>query len=350
MTEIPTPPEHEKSQKKHFIIEAIICALAVLSVLTLLGLLVLVPVAFAYPIIVGRPKLLYIPIGMASIGFIVWLFLAFYDFGLIIMMMFFFAIVSAFGVGAGFLIRCFRKSQKPARFVATSIGIIILLVPLVFAVELFTGWLRTPFVQLHFRSYLARNIPEFNLAVSRPSFHFKFQTFTSRVQDRNNSDFSFSISRDSGRTRINYPSSGSWSRTLDPMLTQLLEDAFGDGFRRFTSSISGVGFGQRFDLTADNVIMRSRITIATDCSAPETLTAKILRYHTFLAENGFYFTEHSFGFVHPDYERSITIRVSPQRINDDLPALIAYARNNRNQNGNFQRGGNFSYTSHVDFP
>jgi len=348
MIETSTSPEWENSRKKHIIVVVIICALAAISVLTIIGPFVLVPIAFAYPIIVSKPKLLYIPAGMAGAGFVIMLFLLFHDIGLIFILLIYFAIVSAFGVGAGFLIRRFRKSRKRVKFLATTIGIIILLVPFVFIVELFTGWLRSPFVQIYIRSYIARNYADFDLVVNRPSLHFELQTFTSRVQDRNNPNLRFSVSLDNGGLHDSFTSGAFWSGILDPMLTPLLEEEFGDEFHLFTSSISGVQVGQAFDLTADNLRIRSRITIATECSAPETLTAKIMRYHAFIIENGFYFTEHSFSFVYPGYERSITITISPQIINDDLPARIEHARNNRNQNGVYQ-SGNFNYTSYVDF-
>jgi hypothetical protein len=347
MVETTSPPEQERANKKHIIVEIIICIGVVLSVFTVIGLFVIVPVAFAYPIIVGKPKLLFIPAGVAGVAFLI---LLIFDATAALFLLTIFAIVIAFGVGAGLLIRHFRESRKRVKVFTIIIGIIIMLAPIIFAVEMFTGWIRAPFVQLHFRSYVARNFSDFDFAVSRPSLHFELQTFTSRVHDKNDSDFSFSISRDSGGTRISYPGDGGWSRTLDPILTQLLTDEFGDEFHRFTSSISGVRFGQRFDLTADNVRIRSHITIATECLDPETLTAKIIRYHSFIIENGFNFSQHSFGFVHPRYERSTSISLFiPLRFSlDDLPAHIEHARNNLNQHGVYQ-GRGFWYTSRVNF-
>jgi len=345
----PPPPKEQKLNKRHIVVEILICIFAVISAPTFLGPLILVPVAFAYPIIVSRPKLLFIPTGMASIGFMIMLFLWFHDIVWILLMLFLFAVVSAFGVGAGLLIRRFRISRKRVKVLATTVGIIILLVPFVFVVEMFTGWFRTPFVQLYFRSYVARNYADFDLVVTRPSLHLEMQTFTSQVHDRNNPDLRFNVSLGRGGLRDSFTAGGFWTIQLNSILRPLFEEEFGDEFRNFTSSISGVQVGQSFDLTDNNIRIRSHITIATECSDPETLTEKIMRYHAFIIENGFYFTGHTFIFVHPDYESSIAITIfSPQVINDDLPALIERARNNRNQHGVFQ-SGDFTYSSRVDF-
>ena len=64
MTEIPPLPQ-EKLRKMHIVVEAIICTVTVLSIPTVLLPFVLVPIAFAYPMLVGRPKLLFFPAGVA---------------------------------------------------------------------------------------------------------------------------------------------------------------------------------------------------------------------------------------------------------------------------------------------
>jgi len=275
--------------------------------------------------------------------------LSVHGFGMIFPFLFFFVIISVLVIGAVFFIWRFCKSQKRIRLLKTTIGIIIVLVPFVFIFELFTGWLRSPFVHSYISSYVAQNYEDFDLVVNRPSLHLELQTFTSQVHDRNNPDLRFCVSPNNGGFIDTFTNGGFWSKIFETMLRPLLEEEFGDELLLFTSWISGMQVGQPFDLTADNLIIGSHITIATECSDPKTLTTKIKRYHVFITENGFNFTSHSFSFVHPDYEHSIGITMSPQIINDDLSALIMYARNNRNQHGNFQSGGNFSYTSYVDF-
>jgi hypothetical protein len=50
--------EANEINKRHVVTEVLICLAAIASVLTLLGPLILVPVAFMYPIVGGRWKLL----------------------------------------------------------------------------------------------------------------------------------------------------------------------------------------------------------------------------------------------------------------------------------------------------
>jgi len=340
----------KKLSKKHIIIEVLICVFTILSAVTLIAPFLLIPIAFAYPIIVSKPKLLYIPVGL---GFAVLLFLLFNDTDLIFLFLFLFTLVGAFGIGAGFLIRYFRISKKRVKFLAITVGIITLFVPIVFIIELFTGLIRTPFVQLYFRSYIARNYADFDLVIGRPSLHFQLQTFISQIHDRNNPSLRFTLSLDTYGLRDSFTSGYFWSRTLDYILTPLLEEEFGDEFYRFSSTISGVQNGQPFDLTANNIhTLTSTITIITECYAPETLTEKIMRYHAFIIENGFRFTELRFNFIHPDYgfDHRVFIRItSPQIINEDLHSRIEHAHNNRNQHGGSFQGGDFSYSSNIDF-
>ena len=155
-----------------------------------------------------------------------------------------------------------------------------------------------------------------------------------------------------------------WARTLNHMLTPLLEEEFGDEFHRFTPSVAGVqaGFtssvvgvqvGQPFDLTAD-VEKTARIIVVTESADPDILAAKISRYHAFISQNDFNFVQYMFHFQYANAppirgsERVIDISVQPELINDDLPARIEYARNNRNQNGVFHTT-EFRYVSRVDF-
>ena len=364
MTEPPTPYEQEKLNKKYIVTEVIICVLAILSALTLLGPLVLVPVAFAYPIIVGRPKLLYIPTGMAGVGFIILLVLLFHDIGLIFFLLLLFAIVSAFGVGAGFIIRRFRVSRKRVKVLATTVGIIVLLVPCLFIVEIFTGLFRSPFVHLRIHTYIARNYADFDLRVSIPSYDFKSNLFSAQIRDRNSPDIFFNITHGSGELRDGFTSGSFWARTLDYMIAPLLEEEFNGEFYRFTpriagvqagftSRVAGVQIGQPFDKTAD-VEKTARIIVTTESAAPKALAALILRYHEFFSQNGFSFTEYTFHFQYAHAppirgsERVIDITVVSELINDDLPTRIEYARNNRNQNGVFHTT-EFRYVSRVDF-
>jgi hypothetical protein len=108
------------------------------------------------------------------------------------------AVLAICGVGAGLLIRRFRKTKKHIKIITTIIGIIVLLVPFLFIVELFSGIFRYPFVSWRIHSYVARNYSDFDLTVNRVYFDFKDNYFYAQVHDSNNTDISFRISHGSG--------------------------------------------------------------------------------------------------------------------------------------------------------
>ena len=362
MIEAPSPSKQDKLRKKHVIVEIIICVLAALSVPTLLIPLILVPIAFAYPIIVGKPRLLYIPSGVACAALLIMLF---FEADVIPLLLFFLAIVGAFGVGSGLLIRCFYESRRCVKVIATTISIVILLAPCLFAVDMFSGIFRFPLARWQVHRYVAVYYADFDLTVGRMRFDFKNGDFNVNIYDSNNSDIWFNIRRVNVREiRDGFTSGVFWARTLNHMLTPLLEEEFGDEFHRltpsiagvqagFTSSVVGVQVGQLFDLTAD-VEKTARIIVVTESADPDILVAKISRYHAFILQNGFNFAQYMFHFQYANAppirgsERVIDVSVQPELIYDGLPARIQYARNNRNQNGVFYTT-EFRYVSHVDF-
>jgi len=348
MNENQTHLKKEKLRKKHIVAEVIICLLAALGVMTILAPFILIPIAFAFPIIIGKPKLLFIPVCVVGAIFLVLLFV---EATVIPILLFIFAIISTFGAGAGLLIRRFRESRKRIKILVNIISVIILIAPFLFVLDLFSGLVRYPFVALRIHTYVARNYSDFDLTVSRLSFDFKSNNFNAQVRDSNNPDISFRINNRGGTIYDGFTSGSFWEGTLNHMLGPLLEQEFGAELQHFSSNISGVQIGQRFDLAA-NVEKTARITIAidnaTDNITPENLTSQISRYHDFISRNGFSFTEYIFSFTNPELERSIEITVSPAHINDSLPAMIEYARKNRNQSGVFQRP-DFRYISRVDF-
>lgn len=364
MPETPTPPEQESLSVWHIFIEVILCVLAVITAFTIILPLFFIPAAIAFPIIVGRGKLYFIPAAVAGI-----LLLIFFDraqvltwfiayFGVIL------AILAAFGVGAGFLIRCCRKSRKIIRILATVAGIVILLVPGLYVLDGLSGLVRRPFVNLRIRTYVARNYSDFDLTVNRPIFDFKGGYFGALVHDSNNPDISFLVSHRNGRISDGFTAGTFWAGTLEYLLPPLLEEEFSGEFSRevprtawvsdgFTARVVGVQVGQPFDKTAD-VEKIARIIVTTESAAPEALAAKISRYHEFISQNGFNFARYRFHFRYENAppirvnDRVIEITVISELINDDLPAMIGYARGERSQDGVFDREY-FRYVSLVDF-
>jgi hypothetical protein len=337
-------------KKRHIIAEIIICVAAVLSFPTLIAPFIFVPIAFAYPVIVDERKLLYIPLGI--IGAIL-LIIFFLEVTAVIFFLFVFGVIGGIGIGAGLLIRRFREARRWVKILATATSIVILLVPGVFVLDLFSGVVRRPFANWDINSYIARTYSAFDLTVGRLSFDFKSNEFRTLVQDSNNPDLSFQIRLRDGAIHDGFTGGIFWTVPLNQMLTPLLREEFGNEFGGIRTTVRGVQAGQAFDKTAD-VEKSANITILTDCPAPKTLAAQITRYHEFLLQSGFHFRRYTFQFQYENAppirgaERVIDVSVSPALINTDLPALIYHARLHRRDNGvYFDNSIGFRYVSRV---
>ncbi|MCL2357316.1 MAG: hypothetical protein FWC70_09210 [Defluviitaleaceae bacterium] len=330
-----TPTEKKHSPHWQIIVAAAISILAALSVPTLFLPFILIPAAFAFPLIIDRPKLLFIPSGVA-LATIAVLALVLQSFNLDILVFFFIlaAIPAAFGMAAGWLIRFFRTRSTKVKILSIAVGGIILLVPFLFVAEIFTGIFRMPMVALRVNAYVARHYADFDLAVGRPSYSFKNGDFSVQVRDSNNPDVSFLIRYHNGEINDGFTQGNFWAATINNMLAPLLEQEFGDELRSFTSSVSGVQAGQKFDLNAD-VEKTARISVNAESLCADVLAAKITRYHEFISQNGINFDVYVVTFRYCNNERPTQISVPREFINNDLPALIEYAQNNRNEHGTF---------------
>jgi len=352
MTETQAPHKHDKLSKKHIAIAVTLCVLTVASAPTLFGPFALVPIAFAYPIIIGKQKLLRIPAGMLGVCFIM-LLLMFREFGLPLIMLIVFGTVSVFGIGAGVLIRRYHASRKRVKILTTTVGIIILLMPFLFVLEFIIAPIRTPFVHFRVCTYVARYYSDFDLTVNRPTLNFLNNQFTSQIHERNNPDIYFRITHTRGKLRDGFTSGSFWAGTLNYMLSPLLEEKFGEEFYSFIPQVAGVQVGQPFDKTAD-VDKTARIIVTTESAAPEALSALLSRYHEFFSQHGFNFTQYTFRIHYENAppirggERAIDITIQNRLINDEIPAMIEYARNNRNHNGVYHTDY-FRYVSRVGY-
>lgn len=354
MNENPITPKQEDMHKRQNAKEAIFCVLAVVSIPVLFLPLVFLSLAFAYPIIIDRPKLLFVPSVMLGIVFVSLFFIGAF---LIPVFLVGIAAICGCGIGAGHIIRNHRESRKRAKIA----GVIVMLIPFLFVMEMATGLMRSPFVHLRIRAYVSRNFPDFDFTVGWPSYSFHAlagSTYRMRVSDRNNPDNHFTITLQEGNMRRGslsgtFRGERYWGEAFSAMLTPLLREEFGNEFHSFSSSVSGVWDMQPFSITAD-VEKTARITIATECATPETLTTHIMRYHDFILQSGFSFTKYTFGFRYENAPSlhgrrcAIDISVPTGLIKDDLPALIRHGRENRNMSNIFynQEIG-FQYNSHV---
>jgi len=329
--------------KWHIVTEVIICVITAISVVTIILPLLLVPVAFAFPIIVRQAKLLFIPIGFIMLAAIVLIVVG--EGSLILGMSVLVTIVGAFGVGTGFIVRFFQTRSKKLIALSYVVGCIILIVPFMFVVDLFTGVVRRPFVRMRVRSHISRNYPDIDLRMGRTNFNMGSSLIRTNVHYQD-TDIYFHVTVQGREIRSDIGQL--WTRKINHQLTLLLREEFENEFRSIFISSTGI----HVELNAAPKITAS-ITILTEDTSPEALYAQISRYHELIIKNGFTVTEYTIAFRFRNAtasDKHININIPPSLINEGLPWLIRHARDNQNQRGIFFDDSiNFRYVSTMNY-
>jgi hypothetical protein len=182
--------------------------------------------------------------------------------------------------------------------------------------------------------YVAEVYSDFDLVVGRTAYSWKGGSFDTPVFCRNNRDISFSIWYTPERGIIDRFSLGEfWTGTLYHMLTPLLEDEFGEDFRRFYATVQGgLHAGMAFDKNAD-VRMTANIIISVPDTCPDTFAQAFRRYYEFISGLGFNFSQYQLIFRKTGVNSWVT--VPAEYINDGLAEWIYYMRDNLNERGSF---------------
>lgn len=153
---------------------------------------ILVPTAFALPIIIKKLKLLFIPSVIMPLVIVVY-YLGEYSY----MVLFFciaLAFIGAFGAVAGFLIRSFRSGRSKAKIVKITVGILVLLTPVLFMSYVFAGFpLHSMPVNKIVREYVADTYSEFDITVSRTRYDWYDGKYVTTIHDRNDKDIYFEV-------------------------------------------------------------------------------------------------------------------------------------------------------------
>ena len=348
-------------QKKHIIIEVILCVMAIVSIPTLFAPFILAPLVFAYPRWVNVHKLYYIPLGFVGVGMLVLFGLPGGDWAAVLISLGLAAVAAGVGYLIGYLFWRARQPNGTYKKAALFVGLLIFLAPGIFIMDMFFGVLSRPVASMQIRWYIARNYSDFDLTVGRLRYNFKGVDFTARVYNRHNRDIWFTVTRsswlnsNSRSIRDNFNTGSYWAGTLRHHMTLYLENEIGDVFQQINFIVRGVQAGQAFDLTATHINPRShtsqvriepRIYTAVTNASAANLTAYIQRYHAIFIRYGIHVERYLFLFDYPPLERSIQISVPPSLVNDDLPAQIIHARANRNDSGVFN-AHNFRYQSRM---
>ena len=136
------------------ITSGIVGGLGIISFFSLL----LIPIAFAFPIIIRASKLLIIPCVLIPVLTIIIGVSFFHPREMIFIVLLFcvvFAILGAFGIGAGFLIRSFHSRKGMLKATLITVGCFILLTPVAFIVILVSGVLlpRPPMPEIMYAEF-----------------------------------------------------------------------------------------------------------------------------------------------------------------------------------------------------
>lgn len=335
----------------HIVVEVIGSILSVLPLIVgrvplLLLSIIFVPLVFAFPIIIRKHKLLFIPITIMPI-----LIVAVYRYHSPVILVAF-AILSVFGVVAGLLIRKFSLGGRTAKILSRTVGLLVLMAPALIVVYInFGAPLHSFPVNRKVRQYVAETYPdtEFDLVVGRTRRAWDGGTYRTRIFDRNNRNIYFEIwyTRERGISD-RYTNGGFWNQTYNYMVRPLLDEEFGEFFG-FFAIVNGVQVGQPFHKDAP-VRTEAHLSVTVKDIEAATLAAEVVRFSDFLEQNNFSFMIYIFRFGRTDGGYGIHIRVPTEYINDNLPELIKYMQSNLNEYGIYhdrQRGIRYTDGSFI---
>jgi hypothetical protein len=139
----------------------------------------LISALFATPVVVRKKSLFYIPGALLLLPAIILFFSGFSDALLLLIVYAITAVMASIGIGAGVLLRRAMDKIETARlrnrFLARTAGIAILLVPFLFAINLFLGDPGASLYVYHkFHVYLKEVCPEVEFAISFPHWDERY--------------------------------------------------------------------------------------------------------------------------------------------------------------------------------
>ncbi|MCL2383812.1 MAG: DUF3139 domain-containing protein [Oscillospiraceae bacterium] len=297
---------------------AIVGGLGIISLLSL----ILIPILFAFPMLIKRRKLIIIPsiLFPVLITSIIFVFFHPYDRLFLIPTFFVIVIVAALpGIAAGFLINLLREKKKNKIFITLMcICTIIPTLYIGYVVQLF--FLGNPvgssFVYLRIRAYVSEQFPDDDLVVRFPQYCWKGNLFETTIVFRDDENVSF---------RIIYWGGGRISDFYDDItfnqVANILEKEFGEEFVRVQLPPErGIPYPYRNKL---------RVSLYLESLDHYRLSEIITRTWELTEENDFEFEGYGFNFFSNTDQKTNVSRLTtihhlhPQHITDsELLELI----------------------------
>jgi|GEM_PF-1645145 len=294
---------------------------------------ILVPAVFAFSIAIKKAMLLFIPVVIFPLFIVIFYFDSYPE-----SILFFctaLAFISVFGAVAGILIRLFRFGKGKKKNVIVTIGVLVLLTPVLFIGYVFSGFrfYSIP-VNIKVKNYVAKTYSEFDVTVGRTWYDWYDGTYVTKVFDKNDKDIYFEIWYYDREITDRYTYGEFWELKFKKMLSPLLEEEFKDELIAFRVSVSGIEIGQQFSKDAP-VKKTAYISVTPEDTEPSFMAEMMMKYYEFIEQNGFAFKSYSFYFRRIDGRNGIKIEVRADYFNDDLTELIEEMRGLVNERGSY---------------
>ena len=172
----------------------------------ILSCLILVPSAFAFPIVINRKKLLFIPACIMPLFIVICYFHSYPE--SILTFCIALAVIGSFGAVAGIMINSISSKKSKAKTIKISASGLILLTPVLIIWYVLAGSpLHSLPVNKTVKDYVSKNYSEYNVVVSRTWYDWYDGKYVTQIHEINNKDRYFEVwySKNRGITdRFNY--------------------------------------------------------------------------------------------------------------------------------------------------
>jgi len=290
-------------------------------IISVAGLLnMLIPLLFAYPIIINKTKLLLVPTVILPLSMLL------IDFSRseLLLTLFFvvFSIIAVIpGISAGFLIKLSRKRdltmKKYSKAIVMILGVVLLIAPTLFISNSVLVWffgnpIGAFFANRDIQAYVAEYFPDYDLIIEFPRHSWKSNSFESTIILRSNENITFRVYGRDGNFRNTY------NEVTVFYLAQILEPEFGDSIRLIQVSNPRSTGHSVFHHQSNNVNIRFNL----DHTDPYMLATTIIRSWTLLGENGFTFSRYNFHFYNDIEDRLSISDLLSMDMDDSLILLL----------------------------
>jgi hypothetical protein len=306
------------------------------GVFSLLGFIV-IPLVFAFPIIIGKYKLLLIPTGIFLLACTAVYITEYPD--LIPFLVVVLGLIGGLGAVAGGFVRWFRSAKGRKKLSYVIVGTLIALLPVLFVSSfLFGRPVVSLFINRKVQAHVVEHYYDFDLIVGRTWWDFKNDDYNTRVYYRNNNEFYFMIRYTNQRGIMDeYTRGDFWAKQLRVTYLPYMEEHFGDELRFFHVSVNGLQVGE-MPSQGTSLDVLAWVNFIIESPDPITIAEKFLHSQEILQQSEIPFTAYRIEFFLPNgrARRPIAyVYLHTRHIDENLPVLIKYLQDNLDENGHY---------------